>query len=474
MSHTKPVDEVASALAAFCYTAPEKLPPAAIEGGRLVLLDSLAVSLNALDHPAAHAVRRYAKLYGNGDSATVWGTRMRVGPEVATLVNGVPLRAYDYNDLYIGLGSGGHPSDIVPGLIATAERAGRSGSELLRALAIGYEITLHLFDTMPTAKRGWDYVNLTAIGATCGIGILMGLTEAQLREALAITVIAHGASNEIESGELNERGDLTMWKRFNGADAVRHALYACQLASVSVEGAVRPFVGRHGFINLIAGVVDAIPELLWRLREPQLSRVSETTFKRWPVGSRAQSAIQAALSASLEIADISAIERVDVYTGENVYDHLVHSRVTPWQPNSRETADHSLPYIVASAVLDGQINSGSFAQDKLDCPHRRMFLKDKVAVHVEPELNPATPGEFLSRIEIRLVNGKVISSPAKLPPGHPKNPFTREDMLTKVREIAGSVHGYARVEDLITAVLTLEDAPDVAALSTALVGDFHS
>src|SRR4029077_3029363 len=170
-----------------------------------------------------------------------------------------------------------------------------SGAKLLSGLAVGYEVLGAVYDAFSTAPGGWDYTNLTAIGATCAIARGLGLDAAQTREALAMTVVPHFASDEIESGDLNRRGDLTMWKRFNGSDAVRNSLQACLLASVGVEGAVRPFVGKQGFIQKLANKnEDAVAVLRERLAPQRpLTRIAETNMKRWPVGSLAQSAIQA-------------------------------------------------------------------------------------------------------------------------------------------------------------------------------------
>lgn len=463
-----PLDEVAAALAAFAVNAPMKLDDATAASARLVLLDTFAVSVNALDHPAAEAARRYARLFATREGAVIWGSALRASPEIAAVVNGVPLRAYDYNDLYIGARNGGHPSDIVPGLLAMAEWAGSTGRDFLQALALGYEVTLHLLDVFAAGKRGWDYVNLTSIGATCAIGRLIGLSEAQLREALAITVMPHAASNELESGELNARGDLTMWKRFNGGDAVRQSAYACLLASVGVEGVVRPFVGKLGFVNQVGGDDGGVHALLERLSKPAIGRITQTTFKRWPVGSRAQSAIQAALAARGQITDTAAIAKVRVFTGDGVYQHLVASREAPWQPISRETADHSLPYIIAATVLDGMLDSASFTPGKVDDPVRRQFLADKVAVEVETALGQGAPGEFRSRIEITLSDGRVVHGPAASPPGHPLNPFSEADMIGKLRDIAGAKLGERGIEALIAAVRGLDSAATVGALAHTL------
>src|SRR5262249_58937162 len=137
----------------------------------------------------------------------------------------------------------------------------------------------------------------------------LGLDAGQTREAMGMTVIPHFASDEIESGELNRRGDLSMWKRFNGADAVRNSLQACLLAQAGIEAAVRPFVGKCGFIQKMNMKDDPLPVLRERL-DPRraLTRVGEAFMKRWPGGSVAQSAIQAAIDARSKNKDPSPPE----------------------------------------------------------------------------------------------------------------------------------------------------------------------
>ena len=296
-------DEVAELIAHYVVNVSGTLSAATERSVKSALIDSIAVSVAALRHPAAQAARRHAYRFPAGaDGCLIWGSKKRAAPELAALTNGVLLRCHDYNDFFVGGRNSGHPSDMVNGVIAAAEWANVSGQKLLIAIAVGYEVVAAAFDAFSTAPGGWDYTNLTALGATCAIAKLLDLNADQTREALAMTVVPHMSTDEIESGDLNKRGDLTMWKRFNGSDAVRNSLQACLLASVDVEGAVRPFVGKFGFIKKLANKEDPIPVLRARL-DPSLplSRITETFMKRWPVGSVAQGAIQAALQARAQV-----------------------------------------------------------------------------------------------------------------------------------------------------------------------------
>ncbi len=474
-------DEVAALIGGFTADVSGDLDAPSERAAKAVLIDSLAVAMGALAHPAAQAARKHAARFVLGDNGcVVWGALPRTTPEVAALVNGVLLRCYDYNDFFVGARNSGHGSDMVSAVVAAAEWANASNAKLLAALAVGYEVLGAVYDAFSTAPGGWDYTNLTAIGATCAIARVLDLDAAQTREALAMTVIPHFASDEIESGELNARGDLTMWKRFNGADAVRNSLQACLLASVGVEGAVRPFVGKLGFIQKLANKTDdAIGVLRAKLDAKRpLARVCDTYFKRWPVGSLAQSAIQAALQARGKVGDIARVKQVRVFTEEGAYDHLVKIRQDPWHPISRETADHSLPYIVATAVLDGYVRTDSFNPARVRDPVRQRFLADKVKVSAAPELGTLAGGKlkraqagYLSRIEIETVDGEIEHGAAAPFPGHPKNPYSDADLAEKLRENMRPFAGELATEKLIAFLGAMDRAASVRNFTALLAFD---
>ncbi len=458
-------DEIAQLIANFVVNVSGELSEATARAARTALIDSLAVAVAGFNHPAAIRARRHAYSFPiAGEGCRLWGTDFKVAPELAALTNGSLLRCHDYNDFYVGQRNSGHPSDIIAGVIAAAEWIDAKGDALLASVAVGYEIVATMFDAFSTAPGEWDYTNLTAIGACAGIARVLKLDVKQTREALAMTVVPHMSTDEIESGDLNERGDLTMWKRFNGSDAVRNALQACLLASVGVEGAVRPFVGKHGFVKKLANTHDPLPVLRDRL-DPKLplSRITGTFMKRWPVGSVAQSAIQAALQARAQVPEISQIEQVRVFSEEGAYEHLVKIRQDAYNPISRETADHSLPYIVAAAVLDGEISIDSFSPQVVLQPERRAFVAQRVKVQPAPELGTLAGGKlkraaagYLSRVEIETKDGRVFHGEALPFPGHPKNPFSDADIDGKLRENVEPVAGAERTAQLAACLRSME------------------
>ncbi len=463
-------DDVADALAAFATGRPAGLGEGHHAAAQRLLLDTLAVGLGAFRHPASVIARRYLEFFPDfPQGATVWGTRRRAPLPVASLVNGVPLRAYDYNDVLYGQRGAGHPSDMVAPLIAAAEWRGASGRELLDALAVGYEIAALLYDTVPSTRIGWDHANNSALGATGGLARLLGLTPDQAAEAFGIVAIQHLQSNEIESSAPNRRGDLTMWKRFHGADIMRYALEACLLARGGAEGAVRPFRGKLGMLALFRVEDDPAPAIAARLAPgAPLTGLDRTDLKRWPVGSRAQSAIQSALDARRRLPPGAEVARVRVRTRQDVYSHLVEIRDDPWRPRSREAADHSLPYIVGSAVLDGRITTASFDLDRVMDPARAAFIAERVEIRADESLGG---DKHLSEVEIVTAGGDSFTGEARPARGNHVSPFSTEDLTAKLHENAADTLPPERLDALAAAVAGLGGLDDIRKLTALLAGD---
>ncbi|MDF2114189.1 MmgE/PrpD family protein [Roseiarcaceae bacterium H3SJ34-1] len=467
-------DPIVECLSEYVLASPGSLGSDLLPAAKRVLTDTLAVGLGAFNHPAAAIARKYLGLFpADPNGAAIWGTNLKATPDKATLVNGVLLRCYDYNDVLSGRTSGGHPSDMVSALVAIADWRRLSGAALLSALALGYDVAEALFDVIPVDAPGWDHATVSAIGATCAIGKLMKLDFVQMREALGIAAIQHMQSDEIESSITNRRGDLTMWKRFHGADAMRHALDACLLASVGAEGAVRPFSGRLGFLAKFGVTEDLLPFFKERLKPGRLTAaMSHTNLKRWPVGSRAQSAIASTISAYRQMPKGSVVKSVHVATQPGVFHHLVEIREDPFHPISRETADHSLPYIVGAAALDGFIDITSFDLDKVKNATRAAFIANNIKIGIEKSLSeaPGSAGQNLSRVELVTEDGQRYVGDVRPGPGHRDNPFTERDVAEKLHDNGDGLLGSARIDalkSLIDGLETVGSAKELTALLAA-------
>ena len=164
--------------------------------------------------------------------------------------------------------------------------------------------------------------------------------------------------------------------------------------------------------------------------------------------------------------------------GEGAYDHLVAIRQDAYNPISRETADHSMPYIVAAAVLDGFIRVESFDVERVLEPSRRAFVRDQVKVIPDLSLGAMKDGKlkrasdgYLSRVEIELVDGTVVHGAAKPFPGHPKAPFTDAEIEDKVRYNAEQFAGKAATDAIIAKLASAESMDNVRELTALLTFD---
>jgi 2-methylcitrate dehydratase len=202
-------------------------------------------------------------------------------------------------------------------------------------------------------------------------------------------------------------------------------------------------------------------------------------MKLWPVGSMAQSAIRAALEARAKVADLDQIKEVRVYSEEGAYQHFIEMRQDPYHPISRETADHSMPYVVGAAVLDGEIGVDSFDIETVLEPRRRHFVAEKVKCAPEPALGTLAGGKlaraaagYLSRVEIELKDGTVVEGEAKPFPGHPKAPFSDADIAQKVTQNALPFAGPETTNRIIDALVNFERFGNVKEFTQILAFDW--
>lgn len=416
-------------------------------------LDSIGVAFAALSHPGPEAVRRYAEAaFPDGGTATVWGTGQRVPLEVAALVNGVAVRCLDYNDNYFSL-NGGHPSDIIGGLIAVAEARGNSGAELLDAIAIGYEAGAVYNDSISMRHRGWDQTNMTGIAAWAGVARLLHLTQEQAEDALAMTVVPRVGLGQARYG------NVPMWKGFAGPDAVRFAVYAGLLAEAGVQGPFEPFEGKRGFLAQLTGGVIDHPEGLAPLYEQHPpSGILRGNMKAWPLGSVAQSAVSAAVQVHRQLQPGEEMVDVTITTFDVSID--VMGSPEKYAPPTRETADHSLPYLVVAALRDGKVDESSFEASSYADPEMHRFLQSSVHAIADPELSARYPAEMPAIVEVTTSLGRTLSGQVDSAPGSVGNPFSDEELNDKFRICCAHLLG-ERTDEVIEAVAGLESAPGV-------------
>ena len=340
------MDNLTQRLATFAASlAYEQIPQAILHHARRSLIDAIGCAFGGLDCEAARIGRRIAEgAAPSRHAGAVIGSNASAPAEEAAFLNTVMIRYLDFNDAW----HAGHPSDMLGALLALAGSSGADGRRLLTAMVVAYEVAFQMIPPTKMRERGWDQGYVIGIAATCGLGNLLGLPVDRLAHAVSITSVANVPMRNTRAGK------LSLWKGAATAFAIRNAVFATLLAADGMTGPDAPFEGRHGLWEQITGPFEldkfGVDGGEWKFPWIRL--------KYWPVEYNAQAGVWAALRLREEIgaADIAGI---DIATYWSAW-HEIGSEPEKWDPSTRETADHSLPFIFARALVDGTITLASF------------------------------------------------------------------------------------------------------------------
>ena len=421
-------DRITRRLAGYASSVmPEGLPDETVHEVKRRVLDSIGVAMAALDGDAPATTRAYAAELPDPNGATVWGSALRANAEVAGFVNGVAVRYLDFNDTYLSK-EPLHPSDVIAPLMAVAEWRDRPSTDLLAAIATAYEVSITLCDAASLRAHGWDHVNYIGIGVACAAGQLLQLPPERIEHAISIATVPHAAMRETRAGE------LSMWKGAAAANAARNAVFATLLAEKGMTGPARPFEGEMGFVQQLLGGEGFDEEALSRLEaKAPPKRILDTHIKYWPVEYHAQSAVDAALQFPAEfLRDADRINSIEIDTFDAAY-QIIAKDPEKWDPKTRETADHSLQYVVAAALLDGEVTRRTFEPERFRDPRILDILKERVTVREDPELSASYPEGIPNRITVTTTGGDREVREVRHPRGHARNPMTDEEVVAKYR-----------------------------------------
>jgi len=442
-------DETLRLLAGYAaHVALGTLPPETTHEVERRVLDSLGVAVAAIDEDAPSAARRYAAEHAG--QTIVWGSELRSSAEAAGFANGVAARYLDFNDTYLSR-EPLHPSDSIPALIALAQARGRSSAELVAAIATAYEVSVTLCDAASLRAHGWDHVNVLAIGVACGAGRLLGLDAERIEHAISIATVPHASMRQTRAGE------LSMWKGAAAANSARNAVFATLLAETGMTGPSQPFEGEMGFFRQLLGGerFDAVAFERLAAGEPP-RRILDTCVKRWPVEYHAQSAVDAALELRVELGDPSRIDTVRIDTFRAAYE-IIAKDPEKWDPRTRETADHSIQYIVCAALQDGDVSARTFDLERIRRPDTLALLRDRTTVEEDPSLTAGYPEGIPNRITVTTPDGATLAAQVAHPRGHARNPMSDDEVSAKFRACVTGRWDDARVERVERAVWGLAD-----------------
>ena len=318
---------------------------------------------------------------------------------MAAFANGVMVRYLDLNDAW-RTKDAHHPSDYLPGIVGVAEAFGRSGRDVVVALAVAYEIMCRFTDIVPFNTAGWDQPVTGAIATAMAAGKLIGLEREAMAHALSLAVTPNLCTYQTRAGE------LSMWKGCAGPNGARNGVFAALLAAEGMTGPFRPFEGIFGIWNqALAGKSYDVSFGPGSKDGPW--GIVQTNIKTFPVRDSCQLPIMTALQLRAKVA-ASDIASLKIETYKSAWEGAVKDREL-WEPKTRETADHSMLFSVICALIDGGITPDSFENNRfLDADV--LGLIRRTEVEVLDAFTRATPAERNCRIHAVTKSGETVTA----------------------------------------------------------------
>ena len=417
------------------------------------IVDSLGCAIGAFNVDPVKISRKVAEAARDSQGSTLFGTRKKTTPDLAAFVNGIMVRYFDYNDTYLSK-EPAHPSDNIGPCFSVAESERVTGRDLLLSIILAYEIQCRLCDAADIRHRGWDHVCYGLPSTALAAGKLMDLDSQQMTQSVNLSLNSHITMRQVRAGE------LSMWKGCSFANAARNGVFSALLAREGMTGPSPIFEGEMGFFKQVSGPFEMnIDDFGGRNGS---FKIAETYLKFFPAEIHSQTSIWAALEARKEIEKPEDIISVEIASHEAGYT-ILGKDPEKWNPLTKETADHSLPYIVGMALLEGKIDNSTYSEKKYRDPKILDFLK-KITVVEDKALSSTYPEAVPNRVTVKLSSGKVVSKQVNYHKGHPKNPMSDRDVEDKFQRLTRKILDKNHARRILDVVWNLEKAKDVSKL----------
>ncbi len=429
------------------------------------VIDSFGCALGAWNEEPCVIARKVASEFSAKNGATIIGTAHKAPPDWGAFATGCCIRYFDYNDTYLSK-EPAHPSDNLAAVFAVAESVGATGREAITAAAIAYEVQCRFCDAASIRARGWDHPTYGAFSTALAAAKLMKLDPERTRHAVNIAGVNCAAFRQARVGELSH------WKGVAFANAARHGVYAALLARAGMTGPAPIFEGQMGFEKELGVSLGNVGEVFDKSREAiagkgPASMILKTSIKYWPAEYHSQSAIEAALFLRKEIGDVSQIESVRIESHDASVD-IIGSEPEKWKPETRETADHSLPYITAIALIDGEVSDRQFQPTRFMDPKIWKFLEN-VKVERNAELSAIYAEAVANIVHVKLKDGRILSKRVDYPLGNAKNPVSDAQLEGKFNALVVPALGEAGAKKIIDLGWKLDQATNVNELMAAAI-----
>ncbi len=423
----------------------DDLSEAAVRELKVRVLDSLGCAIGALDGEPIRMLREHLADFGGAPRTTLIAGG-RTAPDRAAFYNGALVRYLDFNDSYLAKGETCHPSDNLGAVLAASEYAKRKGSDLLVALAIAYQVQCRLSDEAPVRSKGFDHTTQGAYAVSAGVSRALGLDAGKTANAVAISGTAFNALRVTRTGRLSH------WKGLAYPNTGFGGTHAAFLAMRGITGPEEVFEGNKGFMDAIAGkfTID------WTRED--LERVTRTILKKYNAEVHSQSATEGILELQREHGfRAEDVERIEIETFDVAFNIIGGGEEgAKTDVRTKEEADHSLPYIVSVALLDGTVMPDQYRPERIVREDVQRLLR-KVAVRPTEEYSRRFPQEMPCRIVVHLRGGRVVEKEKRDYEGFHTRPMSWEAVTRKFDTLAAPYAGAALRKQLAATVRDLEN-----------------
>jgi 2-methylcitrate dehydratase len=423
----------------------EDLSAEALDQMKLRVADAMGCAIGAQRGVPVTKIREQLEDFGGRPLCTLIGGG-RSAPDRAALYNGALVRYLDFNDSYLAPGETCHPSDNLAAVLAAAEYAHANGKTFLKALAAAYQVQCRLSDEAPVRAKGFDHTTQGAYAAAAGAAVALGLDPVQTANALAISGTAYNALR------VTRTGTLSHWKGLAYPNTAFGAVHAAFLAMRGITGPPEVFEGNKGFMEAVSGPF----EIDWRRED--LERVRHTIVKKY----NAEIHSQATLEGTLELRstygfDAGQIAAIQIDTFDVAF-HIIGGGEEGDKAivRTKEEADHSLPYMVAVALLDGQVLPAQYLPKRIVADDVQQLLR-KIEVRESARFSERFPDEMGCRISIRLKDGRSLWIERKDYEGFHTRPIGWETAWAKFSALGGPHADEDVLRNLFEAVQQLEN-----------------
>jgi 2-methylcitrate dehydratase len=436
----------------------EQLSQDAVHQAKRFLLDSLGCALGGyLQHDVRIVLQVLNEVAGCGP-ATVIGEGRKVDVVSASLANALMIRVMDYNDIYWKQDPS-HPSDIFPAAIACSERAGSDGRELIVGLVLGHEFEMRFCEAaIPGIReRGWHHATLTAFVSPIVAGRALHLGWEQIQHAIGISASRHSTLGAVTAGK------LTMMKNTVDPLATQSGVLAALLAERGYTGPEDVVDGKEGLAHCfgpewrLGALVDGLGDS-WR--------ITQCGMKAFPTEALTHTPISAVLDLVREH-DLKPeqVQKIHIRSLARAADILADP--SKYDPRTKETADHSLPYVIAAALVDRQVTPLQFTPEKIMDPAIRAQLQ-KIEAVADAEIEKAFPALQRAVVTIHTADGREFTRQLDYPKGDPRNPLSDREVEEKFEALTEPVLSQAARRRVIDAVWGLEKLGSVSQLMQML------